>query len=343
MDGFTQGALGAAAAQVVYGKRLGRWALPIGWAAGMLADADLFVTNSADPLWGWTFHRSMTHALAFVPIGALIACVPFLLAPTLRSRWKELYGACFLAYLTHAPLDATTTYGTVLLWPFDDVRVSWDIMSIIDPVFTLLLLGGVIWSALRRSTAPARIGVALAGAYMALCALQHARAEAVQKRLVVARGHQVEAARVMPTLANAVLYRSLYRDDSGRLFADAVRVPLTGPATFRAGDSAPVFDPARERLLERAAAPERLRRDLDRFAWFSDRMWARTPGQPALVGDMRITADPARLAPLWGIIVAPADPNTPVQRGDGAGRDAIAIGELWREIIGDDPRHQPAP
>jgi inner membrane protein len=342
MDAFTQGVIGAAAAQVVYGKRLGRWALPIGWGAGMLADADVFVPNAGDPLFAWTFHRSVTHSLAFIPVGALLALLPFLAAPSLRERWKEAYAASFLGYATHALLDACTTYGTLLYWPFSDTRVSWDVISIVDPLFTLLLFVGVVWSAVRRSGWPARLGVVCAGAYMALCVHQHDRATEVQARILAARGHQAVAARVMPGLGQSLLYRSLYRTPDGVMFADAIRVPYWGAPTMRAGGHVDVFDPADEGWIERAAEPERMRRDLARFAWFADGYWARTPGQPGLVGDMRITRDPASLEPLWGISLYPEDP-VPVRADSAAGVASISVSALWREIAGSDPRHVPVP
>lgn len=342
MDAFTQGVIGATAAQAVYGKRLGRWSLPIGWAAGMLADADVFVSSAADPLFDWTFHRSVTHSLAFIPVGALLAALPFLAAPSLRARWRALYGASFLGYATHALLDCCTTYGTLLYWPFSDTRVSWDVISIIDPVFTLLLLVGVAWSTLRRSAWPARLGAVLAGAYLALCVQQHERALAAQARIVRARGHQAVAARVMPTIGQSVLFRSVYRTPEGVMYADAIRVPYRGAPTMRAGGRVDVFDPVSEGWIERAADGARMRRDLARFAWFTDGYWARTPERPELIGDMRITRDPAGLSPLWGIHLQPEDP-VPVRAGRGAGVESISVSALWREIAGGDPRHVPVP
>jgi inner membrane protein len=342
MDPVTQGALGAAASQAVFGKRLGRWSLPIGWASGMLADVDVFVPGAADPLFAWTFHRSVTHSLVFIPIGAFLAALPFLAARSLRERWRELYTASFLGYATHALLDACTTYGTLLMWPFSDVRVSWDVISIVDPIYTLLLIAGVVWSAARRSPRPAWLGLACASAYMALCAFQHARAVEVQERVVATRGHHASAARVLPTLGQNVLFRSIYRTPEGVMVVDALRVPLIGAPTLRAGGRLDVFDPADEKLAERAVDPGRMRRDLARFAWFTDGYWARTPAEPALVGDMRFAGDTAGLDPLWGIVIDPADP-VPVRAAEGRGERFLDASALWREIAGRDPRHVPVP
>ncbi|GIS21122.1 MAG: hypothetical protein CM15mP120_30380 [Pseudomonadota bacterium] len=49
--------------------------------------------------------------------------------------------ACLAGYATHGLLDACTSYGTQLFWPFSNVRVAWNNSSIVDPLFTLPLVG----------------------------------------------------------------------------------------------------------------------------------------------------------------------------------------------------------
>ena len=46
----------------------------IGLVAGVLADADVFI-RADDPLIVLEYHRHFTHALLFVPVGALIAAL----------------------------------------------------------------------------------------------------------------------------------------------------------------------------------------------------------------------------------------------------------------------------
>ena len=46
--------------------------------------------------------------------------------------------------LSHGLLDACTSYGTRLYWPFSQYRESWDLISIIDPLFTLPMLALLI-------------------------------------------------------------------------------------------------------------------------------------------------------------------------------------------------------
>ena len=342
MDGFTQGVIGAAAAQAFLSPRLGRWALLIGWGAGMLPDADLFLSSAGDPLWSTVTHRGFTHSLLFIPIGAALATLPFMLSASLRARWRLVYLAALIGYATHAPLDTLTTYGTQLFWPFADTRVTFDIIGVIDPIFTFALLGGVIWSAVKRANKPARVAFAVAAGYLLFCGVQHQRGMNAQAHLAEARGHEIVHGRVMPTLGNAFLYRSVYRDGDGVIHADALRMPLFSGPTYRFGGTARTFDPAAEGIVpERAKRGDRLKRDLARFAWFTDGFWARSDDDPSYVGDMRYAADTAGLRAMWGIRFG-LDDEIPVWLYNRP-RDDWDIGGFWREIIGDDPRHKPLP
>lgn len=342
MDGFTQGVIGAAAAQAFLSPRLGRWALLVGWGAGMLPDADLFLTSASDPLWSTVVHRGFTHSLLFIPFGAALATLVFMLAPSLRARWRLVYLAALIGYATHAPLDALTTYGTQLFWPFTDARVAFDIIGIIDPMFTLALLVGVIWSAVKRENEPARVAFAAALVYLLFCGVQHHRGVDAQAHLAEARGHEIAYGRVLPTPGNAFLYRSIYRDTTGMLHADALRMPLFSGPTYRSGGSARVFDPVAEGYVpERARRPGRLSRDLARYEWFTDGFWARSPDDPSFIGDMRITVDVAAFRSMWGIKVDLND-EQPVRRHSRS-RHELDIGAFWREIIGQDRRHKLVP
>ena len=81
MDIVTQSILGAAAAQSVAKKEHVRLATLIGLVSGVIADADVFIRSSSDPLLVLEFHRHFTHSIFFIPIGALVAfCIlwPFL-------------------------------------------------------------------------------------------------------------------------------------------------------------------------------------------------------------------------------------------------------------------------
>ena len=84
MDPVSQGALGAAAALVVAKPDQIRSAAMLGALAGMAPDLDVFIRSSADPLLFLEYHRQFTHALVFIPVGALICAL--VLGPLVRGR-----------------------------------------------------------------------------------------------------------------------------------------------------------------------------------------------------------------------------------------------------------------
>ena len=152
MDPLTQGVFGSLFAQT-HGKskNLGK-AVVIGGIAGMAPDLDIFIRSAEDPLLAIEYHRHFSHSLFFIPFGGLI-CSLFLY-PTLGRYWKlgfkQVFIWCLLAFASHGFVDALTSYGTLLLWPFSNERIAWDVISIIDPLLTLPLLGLVILSTIKK-------------------------------------------------------------------------------------------------------------------------------------------------------------------------------------------------
>ncbi|GAB1411814.1 hypothetical protein MASR1M97_05500 [Candidatus Desulfobacillus denitrificans] len=118
MDPLTHGLLGAVAAKAVLGRRLGHAGWMIGAAAGMLPDVDFFIHSDADPLLNIEHHRQFTHAFAAIPLGGALAALPWLTFRKYREQWRGVLAASLIGYATHGVLDACTTYGTHLLWPF---------------------------------------------------------------------------------------------------------------------------------------------------------------------------------------------------------------------------------
>jgi inner membrane protein len=307
LDLITQGLLGATLAQTAAPRGEVRVATLAGFAAGLLPDADALIRSDADPLLFLEYHRHFSHALVFVPLGALIATL--LLWPLLRSRLSltRIYLYTFLGYALAGVLDACTSYGTHLLWPFSDARIAWGIVSIVDPVFSLLLVAVLAVGLLRSTPVAARVGVVLAGGYLLLGLVQHERAENQVARLAAERGHRVERIVVKPSFGNILLWRSLYVSE-GAIHVDALRLPAWGEARIYRGERARLLDI--EQDFSWAVPGSRARVELERFAFFSDGLLVAHPRDPALIGDARYAMLPDSLRPLWGIRFEDADPGS---------------------------------
>lgn len=300
MDPVTQGALGAAWAQpAARGSRIGAATLT-GCVAGLAPDLDVLIRSGSDPLIAIEYHRHFTHALAFVPVGALVCAL--LLYP-LYGRVlgpRALYGFSLLGYASHGLLDACTGYGTLLLWPFSYERIAWDIVSVVDPLFTLPLIAFVMLGAARRKVGFAAIGLAWAAAYLGLGFLQNQRATAVVTELAATRGHGSVSVDAKPTLGNIVLFKTIYAHD-GRYYIDAVRVGLR--SRIYAGESRQIVDV--ERDFPWLSPDSQQWRDIERFRWFADGYLALDPGSENRIVDLRYSLVPNRPDGFWGIELDP--------------------------------------
>lgn len=339
MDPLTHLLLGANLSYVAFGRKLGRAAALAGGLAAFAPDADVFIRSAADPLLAIEHHRGFTHALAFTPVGAAIVAALWLARPAWRerSRWLWLWAACMLAYLSHMLLDAATSYGTQLLWPFSKHRAGWDVISIIDPPFTLVLLIGLVIALARQHSRPAVVALALCATYIAVGVVQHARAIGAQQQLAASRGHTIERREVMPTIANNLVWRAIYIHE-GKIHADRIRVGWFSGATVRDGWSLPLVRfgdlSAAERARNRAES-------FERFAWFSEAWVARSPADPSVLGDMRYSLSAEAFDPIWGIRFTPPDATTEVVWVNRARDRKISAADMWREIIGEDPLYRP--
>jgi inner membrane protein len=348
MDPITQGVLGASVGEAVSRREKIGAAATLAALAGMAPDLDVLIRSDTDPLLFLEYHRQFTHALAFVPIGALLCAGLFHLVARRWLRFGETYLFCLLGYATHGLLDACTTYGTQLLWPFSDRRIAWNSISVIDPLFTVPALGLVLLAVLRRTPLPARFALVWMAGYLTLGFVQQARVETAGEALAAARGHGGAEVSAKPGFANLLLWKVVYEHD-GWFHVDAVRAGVT--VRSYAGERAERLDPARH--LPWLEADSQQARDVERFRWFSADHLAWRPDHPDEVVDVRYSLLPNEIEPLWGLRLDPrAGPDahadywaarsvTPEKqarfvamlRGEGA-EDARAAENPGREALG---------
>jgi inner membrane protein len=156
-----------------------------------------------------------------------------------ERRW--IAAATTVGYATHALLDAFTSYGTMLWWPFADTRVAWNTIAIIDPIYPLLLAIGV-WLAKRHlSATPARLALLLSSLYMVACYGQRIRVEAAHSK-VLAQEDARSRRYLFPGFITNTRWRGLAVDEE-TLTATGVVAPWFGPVKVRSGETVARFNP----------------------------------------------------------------------------------------------------
>lgn len=312
MDPITQGVVGAAASQLVFTSRKNKTqsgtkftAVILGFISGMAADLDVLIRSNTDSLLALEYHRQFTHSLIFIPIGALVCAWLLRLLFFRRTlTFKEAYLYCFAGYTTHAVLDACTTYGTQLFWPFSNTRVAWNNVSVVDPLFTLPLISLVLLAVFRRSRLWAISSTLYAFSYLGLGVLQNHRAEAIALQLAESRGHVPLNLGVKPSFANLVTWKAVY-EYQGRYYVDAIRTGISTRVIH--GSSTEKLDLSKHFTWLDGASQQA--RDIQRFAWFSNQYLAIDPDNQNRIIDIRYSLIPNRMDGMWGIVL---DPNSAI-------------------------------
>lgn len=145
MDSITQITLGAAIGESLLGKKIGIRAAAWGALLGTVPDLDVLANPFLDNVAEIGFHRGFTHSILFCfAAPPLFGYILNYFQREWDVGWKKWTQFAFLVFFTHILLDVQTTYGTQVFYPFSDWPVTTDSIFIIDPVYTLLLLIGLI-------------------------------------------------------------------------------------------------------------------------------------------------------------------------------------------------------
>ena len=281
MDPVSQAALGAVVAHASAHRTLGVRALAMGAVAGGIPDLDVLWSLSGDAFDQMRMHRGITHSLFFAPVvGPLLGYLAWRFEKRRggTERLRAWVLALTLALLSHPLLDLTTPYGTQLLQPFSDARFAIWAMSIIDPVYTVVLLGGVV-VAWRRPhwRAASATALGLSTAYLGYAWFLNEAAEDAARTQLRAEGVEHAEVAAFPTFLQ-VHYRRVVARTDGEV--------LTGFLSM--WRPCPIVWSAAPRLTDASVAAWRDSREGRIFEWFAMGWVHHVPTEGGLVSaDLR--------------------------------------------------------
>ncbi|NND36458.1 MAG: metal-dependent hydrolase, partial [Gammaproteobacteria bacterium] len=211
MDPISQAALGAAAGHAVFHRQLGMRAVAIGAVAGAFPDVDAFWGLFEGPFGRLVSHRGITHSLFFGPVVGSIAGWAWWRRERARARapgdvpdMRAWIGLFIVALMSHPLLDWFTTFGTQLLAPVSRARFALNGIAIVDPVYTFVLLAGLLlaWFFRRRAYAGRFTGIALvlSTAYLLVGLWINALAEQESRRQLADAGIDGAEIHAFPTM-----------------------------------------------------------------------------------------------------------------------------------------------
>ncbi len=307
MDPISQGLFGAVAAGAISKKENIKSGLLLGALSGMAADLDVLIRSKSDHLLWLEFHRHFTHSLFFIPFGGLICALVLHQIVKSKLSFKETFIFCLIGYATHGLLDTCTSYGTSFLWPLSDARLTWSIMSIVDPIFTIALLVFVVRAYKQQLPKLARLGLVFILIFFLFGKIQHHRIACTQETLAKSRGHIIARGLVKPSAGNLVLWRSVYEAE-GKYYVDAIRTGLFSKPLVYAGGKIEKFELTK--AYPTLSPDSTTAKDIERFRHFSQGYISQDPKDDTLVIDVRYGILPHLLDPLWGVRVDVDKPNS---------------------------------
>ena len=191
------------------------------WGAicGTIPDLDVFIPLG-DAVRDFTYHRGPSHSLL-----VLAALTPFVVAlilkihPHTSAQRRRWYLLVYLVFVTHVLLDCFTVYGTQIFWPIDATPITWSTIFIIDPVYTIPLLAGVLAALLIRGSPLGSqlnaAGLALSTLYLVWSVGVKAHVESVSQASLARQAVHYERLLITPTPFNTLLWRVLAMDRGG--------------------------------------------------------------------------------------------------------------------------------
>ena len=304
MDPLTQGTIGAVLPQALSKKNLGIVAL-LGFLSGMAPDLDIFIRSSTDPLLSLEYHRQFTHSLVFIPFGGLI-CALFLFVVFKKIspfNFKKTWLYCTLGYGTHGLIDACTSYGTLLFWPFSDIRIAWNNISIIDPLFTIPLILLIALATIKKKNVYSKIALGWAVIYLMIGMYLHNVAINVGKEIAEQRGHTITRIKAKPSFGNLILWKTIYETDN-QFYVDATNLLFN---KIIPGESIKKLNQEEDFPWLKEGSQQY--KDVERFKWFSNDFLAVNPQNKNQIIDIRYSGIPNEIGGLWGVQLNPNKHN----------------------------------
>lgn len=290
--------------------------VPLSALAAWMPDVDNIVTFFGPEAY-MRYHRGLTHSLLG---GALLAWLLALVAARFAKGTKTagLFVLFYFGVLSHLFLDCITSYGTSIFLPFSDARISFPSVFIIDPVYTLALVGLAAAAALRPA---ARKKLAVAGLAVLLgwpaLGFGVGKAVASQARsLLAARGQVPSEVIAQPDAFSPLWWKIIAREGDTYVLTG---LDVTAPDRLLP-----------ERRFEVAGRDEleRLGREapvFSQYVWFTDfpvKSAAATPDGAAITfQDLRFMAINPLVTKVRGTMV----PFTLTAYLDGAGKLTRAV------------------
>ena len=211
MDSLTQIVLGAAVGEAVLGRKVGNKAMLYGAIAGTIPDLDFLSGYFTDTVTAIEWHRGITHSILFsILFAPIFGWLIHKLERKGPATWRDWSLLMFWGLFTHPLLDAFTTWGTQLFWPFD-YKLAFQSIFVMDPLYTLPFLVFLILTMFQKRDSPKRArynrwGLIVSSCYLGITLLLKGTVFQKISESLEAQGIAYQKMTVRPSPFNTVLW-----------------------------------------------------------------------------------------------------------------------------------------
>lgn len=226
MDSLSQIVLGAAVSNAVLGKKIGNKSIIYGAIIGTLPDLDVWIAKFFyDPITQIEVHRGLSHAILFyLVISFIIGFLIYKIEKKQFVTYKESFLTSFLILLTHSLLDAFTTWGTQILWPFYG-KIAIKSIFVIDPLYTIPFLCCLFFSITKAKNNPKRYfwnntGLLISSSYLIFSVFLKFIVYNKVDTFLVDKNIEYSNLVVKPTAMNTILWNIIVETEDHFLISD---------------------------------------------------------------------------------------------------------------------------
>jgi inner membrane protein len=272
MDTITHVLTGGVIAKAIHDGKIGNWGTIAGLAVGFFPDSD-FILGLFNRQSYLEYHRDFTHSLLLIPLYALFFSWLFVKISKRHHFWSY-FKVCLPVLVSHAILDLLTSYGTMILSPFFDHRFSWDLVFIIDLVFSGIIFFPLVVSVFWKDKAQwvcrgSLIGLAL---YILFCWVQHHQAIELTKAFAKNLNEEVLQVASLPQPVSPYRWAN-YVETEDKVYQGFVNLTLKKPPRppHRHAESLSNFSISLERLKSLYEPPGKV--NYQSYQRLQDSLW----------------------------------------------------------------------
>lgn len=196
-----------------------------GAVAGTIPDLDVVWRFLTDTITATEMHRGFSHSIVFSVLAApLFGWIVHQIKKRPDVGWKGWSWLFFLGLFTHPLLDAFTTWGTQIFWPFD-WRVAFNSIFVADPLYTIPFLVCVIIAAFKKRGSLSRkrinqLGIYLSTGYLALTLFLKWAAHTKIEKALEAQNITYTEISTRPGVLNTILWNANVDTQQAYLIGD---------------------------------------------------------------------------------------------------------------------------